>query len=119
MPKYKVRKTIKIKGKKQRNNVINYDFGEQVELTNHVVEQAKERRPEFRDKSKEKIKNQLIHEIKNSKLVGLRGNEEHRNYYGNIYACKRENGKLVAITYLLSKNKENYNTFYNEQRKAG
>lgn len=93
-----------------RNNA-NVGYGEKIVVKKHVIDRAKERRVELRNKSEFEIKKTIINEICKSKIVGIFGNEEHRNFYGKIYVCKREGNTLVAVTYLMSKDERKKQEF--------
>lgn len=40
----------------------------------------------------------IIGQVRLSKLISLKGKEEHRSYNGYIYVCKREGKNLVVVT---------------------
>lgn len=99
-------KVIKIRGKR------NHGFNEaNVELTKHFVTRNVERRQELQRKSEENVRARLLHEVRSSKLISVRGNEEHRSFNCHIFICKREHGKLVAVTYVVSKTHKTINEF--------
>jgi len=80
-----------------------FGFVEEVIVKKHVIDRVRERRVELKNKTDFEIKRIVTHEIQNSRLISIAGKEEHRNYFGKVYICKREQGKLVAVTYVLSK----------------
>jgi hypothetical protein len=106
MPKLKVYKNNKFTNQ-----------GPDVVLTKHFMDRVRERRNELKGKSEFEIRKRLNHEVKNSILISIDNNQEHRNFNGHIFACKRDKGKLIAITYLNSKTVRKVNEFY-KPRKA-
>jgi len=94
----------------------NFNFGEKIELTNHLIKRTRERRSDMRNLSDFDIRKKLIHEIKNSKIVGIFGKEEHRNFHGHIYVIKREHEKQVVVTYLVSSGRKQTNDIVKYQK---
>ncbi len=86
----------------RNNSMSNFNSGEKIELTNHLIKRSKERRNDLKSLSDSQLRSKLKHEIKNSQLVGIFGKEEHRNFHGHIYVIKRESGKMIGVTYLVS-----------------
>lgn len=89
----------------------NHNFNEKIVIKKHVIDRIVERRIELKNKDLFQIKKIIMHEIINSKLIAIVGNEEHRSYHGKIYVCKREKGSLVAVTYLMSKDERKIQEF--------
>lgn len=101
MPRKNHRRNNKFKVYKN-TSMSNFNLGEKIELTKHLIKRTRERRNDMKNLDDLTIRRKLIHEIKNSNIVGIFGNEEHRNFHGHIYVTKREKGKLVGVTYLVS-----------------
>lgn len=101
-------KVIKIRGKKNSNT----NCGPEVEMTKHFLQRCIERRSDLFKKSEATVRARLEHELKHSRLVAIRGNEEHRSFQSHIYICKREKGKLVAITYVYSSTHKKINELH-------
>lgn len=84
---------------------------ESIVVKKHVIDRVSERRIEMKGKTPFQVKETIIREIQNSKLIAIIGKEEHRSFHGKIYVCKRENNTLVAVTYLLSKDEKKRQEF--------
>ena len=44
-------------------------------------------------------------------MLNISGNEEHRNFQGHIYVIRREKGKMIGVTYLVSKGRKQTKDF--------
>jgi len=89
----------------------NHNLIEKIVIKKHVIDRVVERRLELKNKDLFQVKKVIMHEISNSRLIAIVGNEEHRSYHGKIYVCKRENGALIAVTYLMSKDERKIQEF--------
>jgi len=109
MPRKKKNANVRLKVYKS-NFGINSNFGENIVLTNHLMARARERR-DLRGMSELQLRRKLKHEIKNSTMLSISGNEEHRNFQGHMYVIRREKGKMIGITYLISKGRKQTKDF--------
>lgn len=77
---------------------------ESIYVTEHAIKRFEERQ-KGKLTRKETIE-RIINQVRDSKLIGLSNNEEHRTHKGYIYVCKRERNysgdRLVVVTLKLS-----------------
>ena len=78
---------------------------DEIVITQHVLDRLAQRNQK-QGTDRASLERTAIQQIRQSKILSMKGNEEHRSHYGNIYVCKREKGilrdRLVAVTLKLS-----------------
>lgn len=83
-----------------------YCINETIEVTEHAVDKYLIRR-KYEGLSREEVKKLIVNQVRQSVLIGIKNNEEHRSHKGFIFVVKREpNGlldKLVVVTVKISK----------------
>jgi hypothetical protein len=87
---------------------------EKIVVKDHVLDRLPERM-KIEGLSHQQMRKKVINHVKHSRLMGIKGKEEHREYRGYIYVCKYEKdllgfNQLVVVTIKLSKQrkKEHY-----------
>lgn len=82
-----------------------YCVNEKIEVTDHAIEQYSMRR-KIVGINNDKIKEMIANQVKQSVLIRIKQNEEHRSHKGFIFVIKREKliigEKLVVVTIKLS-----------------
>lgn len=78
---------------------------EPIKVTNHAVQRHRERG--LLDGSDDVIREDIIKKVRVSRLFKLKGREEHREWNGYMFVCKREKDKngidvVSVITELLA-----------------
>lgn len=83
-----------------------FNVNEAIEVTDHAIDRYLVRR-RFEGLSREEARKLIVNQVRQSVLIGIKDNEEHRSHKGFIFVVKREsNGlleKLVVVTVKISK----------------
>ena len=85
------------------NNILAHNYIGNIVVTRHATERFK-LRTNVQGDNNERIKQIITTQVRNSALVSMYCDAEHRSYKGTIFVCKRDEfNNLTVITVKLSK----------------